>query len=325
MMRSLALSLFVIAFTCSMHADPAQALRSRVFVSKTGADVGACSFSAPCQSLDFALNGVEPGGEITILDSGGYNPITITIGVTITVPPGVEAGFAVPAGGTGITINAGSSDVIVLRGLTLNGNGVAYNGVAFNSGGSLTVINCFVQNFVFDGSNTTTGNGILIQPTSGTVNFTITDSVVTNNGQAGIFYRPQGTPNANGVVDNVTATGNQYGISFNTNSSTTGATLMAVSNSVLSNNKVDGLFSSNGAGQSLTVSIDHVSIVGNGSIGIDAETTSAVILGRSVITGNVIGVKNNTPNTFFTYQDNRIFGDTTTDISSPLNPSVLLQ
>src|ERR1700692_3336646 len=83
------LALLSAALACSVFAAPAQALRARVFVSKAGADVGACSFSAPCQSLDYALSAVEPGGEITILDSAGYNPITITIGVTITVPPGV--------------------------------------------------------------------------------------------------------------------------------------------------------------------------------------------------------------------------------------------
>ena len=109
MLTRITFALLATALTCSVFAAPAQALRARVFVSKAGADVGACSFSAPCQSLGYALSGVEPGGEITILDSGGYNPITITQGVTITVPPGVEAGIAVPAGGTAITINAGQA------------------------------------------------------------------------------------------------------------------------------------------------------------------------------------------------------------------------
>jgi hypothetical protein len=325
MMRPLAIALFAIAFTCSMHADPAQA-RPRVYVSAAGTDSGACSFTAACRTLNYAYGQVQAGGEITMLDSAGYDPITINKALTISSPTGVEPGISVPAGGTAITISAGSTDAIVLRGLTLNGNGVGYNGIAFNSGGSLTVINCFAQNFVYDGTHATTGNGILIQPTSGTIDFTITNTVVTNNSQVGIFYSPLGTPSANGVIDSVTATGNQYGISINTTPSTAGATMIAVSNSTLSNNMVDGLYSINGSGQSLTVSIDHVSSVGNASIGIDAETTSVVVLGRSVITGNRIGVQNNTPNTFFTYQDNRIFGDTSgTDISSALNPSLLLQ
>ena len=130
-------SLLATALACSVFAAPAHALRARVFVSKAGADVGACSFSAPCQSLDYALSGVAPGGEITILDSAGYNPFTITKGVTITVPPGVEAGIAVPSGGTGITITAGPNDTVVLRGLTLEGAATGQTGIAFADGAGL--------------------------------------------------------------------------------------------------------------------------------------------------------------------------------------------
>ena len=115
-----------------LPAAPAHALRARVYVSKTGADAGGCSFTAPCQSLNFALNAVEDSGEITILDSGGYNPITITKGVTITVPPGVEAGIAAPAGGTAITINATQNDAVILRGLTLAGANSANYGSSPN-------------------------------------------------------------------------------------------------------------------------------------------------------------------------------------------------
>src|SRR5580700_7477321 len=59
------LALLATALACSLFAAPAHALRARVFVAKTGADVGSCSFSAPCQSLNFAYNAVLPGGEIT--------------------------------------------------------------------------------------------------------------------------------------------------------------------------------------------------------------------------------------------------------------------
>ena len=324
-MKDYAIALLALALVCSISADPAQAQRARTFVASYGNDANPCTFGSPCKTFQQAVNVVAAGGEVTAIDSAGFGPITISQAVTITSPDGVEAGIIPVAGGNAITINAGANDAIVLRGLTLNGSGTAYNGIAFNSGGSLTVINCLAQNFIYDGSHATTGNGILIQPTSGTVRFNITNSVVTSNAQAGISYRPHNTPNANGVVDNVTAVGNQYGISVNTTPSPGGQTNVAILNSVLSNNGVDGLFASGGSGQTQVVSVDHVSIVGNGSIGIDAETTSYVILGRSVITGNGIGVQNNTPNTFYTYQDNRISGNNTTDISSPLNPSLPLQ
>jgi hypothetical protein len=72
--------------------------------------------------------------------------------VTITSPAGVEAGIVPLAGGDAIDINAGPTDAVILRGLTLNGSDSGSNGVVFNSGGSLTVSDCVVQNFSWMGS-----------------------------------------------------------------------------------------------------------------------------------------------------------------------------
>jgi hypothetical protein len=309
-----------LALAATLPAVPAHALRARVFVSKAGADVGACSFSAPCQSLDYALNGVEPGGEITILDSAGYSPITITKGVTITAPPGVEPGIAAPAGGTAITITAGPQDVVSLRGLTLEGAGVAYNGIVFNSGASLTVTDCVVKDFVYNNSGDT-GNGIRIQPSS-SVNFVITNTTATHNGNVGISYEPtSGSFNANGVIDHVVADSNFHGIDLITTLATGGTTVVTISNTIASNNSCCGIFTSNGPG-ALKVSIDSVSVSGNtGFSGIEADNTAAkVLLGRSVITGNATGVTVANGATVYTYGDNRI-NLNGTDISGTLNTS----
>ena len=58
----------------------------------------------------------------------------------------------VPSGGTGITINAGPTDVINLRGLIIEGAGVGQNGIIFNTGGVLTIENCVVRNLTGNGS-----------------------------------------------------------------------------------------------------------------------------------------------------------------------------
>ena len=144
--------LLTTALAYSVFAAPAHAFRARVYVSKAGADIGACSLSAQCQSLGYALSGVEPGGEITILDSGGYNPITITQGVTITVPPGVEPSIAVPSGGTGITINEAEEPPVVLRGLTLRRWDYGLYGIyAAATGGRVEIVNCTIHNFTQGG------------------------------------------------------------------------------------------------------------------------------------------------------------------------------
>ena len=309
MRTAIPLTVLVTGLACSLFTAPAQA-RARVFVASYGNDSNPCTFGSPCKTFQQAVNVVDPGGEVTAIDSAGFGPISINKAITITSPPGVEAGIVPVAGGNAIDISAGSTDAIVLRGLTLDGSGVAHNGIVFNSGGGLTVNNCVVQNFAWDGSNTLTGNGIMIVPTSGAVNFVITNTFASKNGNVGIYYLPlSSASSANGVIDHVVATANQYGMSINTYNATGGSAVTAVSNSIASNNTVHGIYIQNGAG-TLAVSIDSTNISGNASYGIEAVNTPNVNLGRSTITANSIGIVVDTfSDTFNSYQDNHINGN----------------
>jgi hypothetical protein len=172
------------ALACSLATAPAYA-RARVFVASYGNDANPCTFGSPCKTFQQAVNVVDAGGEVTAIDSAGFGPIGINKSVTITSPDGVEAGIVPISGGNAITISAGPTDAIVLRGLTLNGSGVGSNGVVLNSGGSLTVNDCVIQNFV---GISPAGSGILVQPTSGSLKYAITNTIMTNNGGGGFFY-----------------------------------------------------------------------------------------------------------------------------------------
>jgi hypothetical protein len=308
--------------TCSLFAAPASAQRARTFVASFGLDSNPCTFASPCKTFQQAINAVLASGEVTAIDSAGFGPITITKAVTITSTAGIEAGIVPPAGGNAITINAGPNDAVVLRGLTVNGAGIGQNGIVFNSGGSLTIASCVVQNSVFDGANITTGNGILIQPTSGTVHFVITDTIVTGNGYDGIQYSPpSGSPNVDGTIDNVTATSNgSFGIGINPISATGGTTIVSISNSTVSSNVV-GI---SGENLGVSLSIDTVTVADNSQYGIFETGGAMVLLGRSVITGNGTGIQNTSPNTFHTYDDNRINKNITADVCSTAGCSPLV-
>jgi hypothetical protein len=315
-----------LAVAATLPAVPAQALTSRAWVSGKGTDAPSCGgVGTPCRTPQYAHdNIVAAGGEIDILDPAGYGAITITKAINIVNDGVGTAGMLAPAAGNAITINAGASDAIQLRGLTIEGSGVGYNGIVFNTGGSLTVTDCTVQNFAYSGSGNTTGNGILIEPTIGTFQFVITDTHVSNNAYSGIFYLPpSGDPFANIIIDHVVATANVYGIQFNSVSATKGTTVAAISNSIASDSNQVGIYAINGA--NLSVAIDNTSIVGN-QIGIYTSGTPKILLGRSVITGNITdGVSNNTlPNTFYTYQNNQI-NLNGTDIAGALNTTFGLQ
>jgi len=127
MRTQLPLTLFAAALVYLLDATPAHA-RARVFVASYGNDANPCTFGSPCKTFQHAHDVVDASGEVTAIDSAGFGPINITKAVTITSPPGVEAGIVPnPPTADAIDISAGSSDVIELRGLTANGAGVGNN------------------------------------------------------------------------------------------------------------------------------------------------------------------------------------------------------
>jgi hypothetical protein len=313
--------LSAIAIVASAPAQAQNGSLTRSFVLSAGADTNPCTITQPCASFAHAYTAVGANGIVAALDPGKYGPLAITGPVTIN-----GNGWAAITGtaqGAGITINAGSGDV-TLNGLEIDGAGAAYNGIVFNTGSSLIVTNCTAQKFVYAGTGSTTGNGIFIAPTNaGTISFAITNTIVSDNGTAGIAYQPpSGSTAENGVIDHVAAINNFDGILIATQSSG-GATTIAISNSVAGNNAQDGIYLQNGSAN-LTVLIDNTGVSGS-TTGIDAENTTKVLLGRSAITGNGTGVENNTSqNSFYSYQDNRINGNGT-DITTALNRSFALE
>jgi hypothetical protein len=163
---------------------PAQAQqRARVFVSVNGNDANPCSALSPCKTFQRAHDAVLAGGEISVLDTGGYGTLIISKAISI-VAIGVEASIAIPSGGTGITINASASDAISLRGLIIDGTGVGGTGIALVNAQSLVIENCVVRNM--------TASGIALAPTS-VSNITVSDTVVADNGGHGIYVQPTNT------------------------------------------------------------------------------------------------------------------------------------
>jgi hypothetical protein len=323
--RVLSLALLAITLALTLPAQAQNGTLTRSFVSSGGLDTNSCMITAPCASFAEAYTKVGANGIIAALDPGKYGPITITGPVTIN-----GNGWAAITGtaqGNGITINAVSGNVALI-GLEIDGAAAAYNGIVFNSGSTLTVTNCIVQNFVQDGStHVYTGNGILLQPTTGTLNFAITGTTVSNNAFVGLYYLPpSGSPTAHGAIDRVTATGNSDGITIAPINATGGTTSVTVSNSIASNNNGSGIGAGN-VSAPMKLAIHNVTAGGNGAYGILAIGTPQVLLGRSVIKGNqAAGILNDTnPNTFYTYGNNQINlngANLATDVSgsgSPLN------
>jgi hypothetical protein len=297
---SLALPIITLALTPPAHAQNGTLIRS--FVSSAGLDTNSCMITAPCATFAHAYTAIAANGIIAAIDPGKYGPIIITGPVTIN-----GNGWAAITGtaqGNGITINAGSGNVI-LTGLEIDGAGAAYNGIVFNSGTSLTVSNCIVKDFI--SSNGTSGNGIMIAPTSGTVDFTIVNTVALNNGSAGVHYLPaSGSATAIGAIDHLIAANNTIGIAVDLSAASGGSAAVTISNSVANNNTGDGIVTASAAG-TVTVTADRDEISNNGTgVGVGANTS--LLLSRSVIAKNsTYGVSNF--GTAETLNDNRIYAN----------------
>lgn len=149
----------------------------RTFVASYGltANVAfSCSVAKPCRAFSEAIGVTSAHGEVIVLDSAGYGPVTITKSVAIIAPDGVYAGVTVSSG-DGIVINAGASDVVKLRGLTINGQG-GVNGIVAHSVGLLDVADVRVTGFSNRGLNFAAANGRL----------SVTGSEFADNTNAGL-------------------------------------------------------------------------------------------------------------------------------------------
>src|SRR5882672_8370327 len=114
MIKVLPIAIFTLAFF-----SIAQAQANRTWVSGVGDDVNPCSRTAPCKTFAGAISKTAAGGEISVLDPGGYGAVTITKSITIS-GDGTLAGI-LNAGQIGVIVNAGANDVVTLRNLSIHG------------------------------------------------------------------------------------------------------------------------------------------------------------------------------------------------------------
>src|SRR5437588_10916472 len=170
-LRFLGTAVLVIGFSTAAHAQA-----TRTWVSGVGDDANACSRTRPCKTFAGAISKTASGGEINVLDPGGFGAVTITKPITIS-SEGTEAGVLV-SGTNGIIVNVpNATDVVVLRGLDIEGLGTGLNGITVITGGTVNVENCTINHF--------TQNGINFAPTVANSQLRVVNTIVRSNNGAG--------------------------------------------------------------------------------------------------------------------------------------------
>jgi len=287
-----------IAFAAPAHAQP-----TRTWISGMGVDSGTCPRQSPCHTLTYAHGQVAAGGEITVLDPGGYGTVVITKAVSIVSDSGSGEAGVTMFSGDGITVNAGAADVVILRGLVVDGLNSAANGIRFVSGGALHIQNSLIKNV-----RGTSGVGINFAP-AGASDLYVTDTTVINNtgfNGTGILVRPSGSGLIRATFNRVTIEQNAAGITID-GASGTGTIRATVRDSVISTNAGTGLWANSPAGAATGVYFINSSSVENGTAGIYANGANAAItlMGASVM-GNNIGISAPGGGNIYSYKNNAI-------------------
>ena len=192
-----------LAAVITVAATPAMAQATRTWISGVGDDANPCSRTAPCKTFAGAISKTAATGEINVLDPGGFGAVTITKSITLRADH-VEGGVLVAAT-NGITINAASTDKIVIEGLDIEGLssvGGSLNGINILSARDVLVRNTVIRGF----TGASAGNGIRVNGTSPT-SLTIENSSIFNNTVGILVDSPGGFGTARVYNSSIVASG----------------------------------------------------------------------------------------------------------------------
>ncbi|HEX2257349.1 MAG TPA: hypothetical protein VHG92_11730 [Afifellaceae bacterium] len=242
----------------------------------------------------------------------------MTITKSITIYCDGVIGGVLATGTNGIVVNAGATDVVVLRGLDIEGAGTGLNGIRFLAGAALHVQESLIRNFQATAPN---GNGIMFVPSTANAELYVTDTIISQNGtaiastgvnQGAIQVEPTGSGSAKVVLSRVRIA-NNHSNGFRANSTGGSTTIIAtITDSTIVGNGVHGVLTSapvaNGPVQLM---IDGSTLSNNSSAGIRTNGSSATIrISNTNISGNAMGSQATNGAIFQSYGTNRIDGNT---------------
>lgn len=292
----LAVVTFIVAVSSSASAQA-----SRTWVSGVGDDANPCSRTAPCKTWAGAISKTAACGEIDALDPGGYGAVTITKSITLD-GTGTFASILASLV-NGIVINAAATDVITIRGISINGFCNGINGINILQAKTVNVEDCVIFRF-------NTGNGITVNETNDLA-LNVRNTVIRDNTLDAINTFTSGGANKVTVtLDHVRLSGSANGLHARSGSRVT------AHESVFANNGTNGIFVDAAGSNFSSARVWNCDISHNGT-GIRAGNAgnlggSGVEIGQNQINFNVgNGVLINTGGAVETFTNNSIRGNGT--------------
>jgi|tagenome__1003787_1003787.scaffolds.fasta_scaffold20317272_1 hypothetical protein len=291
----------VVASALFAVSAPAHAQATRTWVAGLGNDADPCSRSAPCKTFAGAISKTAINGIINCIDSGAYGGVTIVQSITIDCHDVFASVLNAKEGVNGIVINIPTGDpndtwrTVRLRNIDISGSGLGNIGIHILSAASVVLDDIKVTG--------NAKNGIVDARTEGASLLMMKNTMVANNGGAGISI---GAQNSNVVLEEVQSLKNAYGIAIaKTNTA-------AISRSVFSNNSTAGVEADSGGQFMLDNSVVSYNTTGiatnGGSLGM---ANTDVLYNGTAVSGGVTS-----------YGNNRLFANTAPGVApTPAGPS----
>jgi hypothetical protein len=284
-MKAIRLTMASLIFVV-VSAYTALAQNNRSFVSGLGSDFNPCTRTAPCRTFGTAISQTNARGEVVALDSAGYGTFTVTTSLTVEAPPGVYAGVTATGASVAININAGPSDTVILRGLTVNSENIIGNGIQSPNGTGTAL---FVENCIVTGFNDCCNSGLFFV---GPGTLEVKDSIFRGN-HTGINVLTLSGTTALATIDHVHIEGT--GSAMNVGLEVGDGVTATVRSSLASLNGTGFLAASSSSAVG-ELNIENC-VVSNNMIGVAAQSTSTGVakarVSNSAVTNNtVFGLRN---------------------------------
>jgi prophage maintenance system killer protein len=259
---------------------------TRTWVSGVGDDANPCSRTAPCKTFAGAISKTATGGEISVLDPGGFGAVTITKSITIN-GTGTLAGI-LAALVNGVIVNGASDSTVILREISINGATNGLNGIRLLAGKTLMVDHCWIYGF--------TQNGIDVA-VSGVSALKVINTVFENIGQDGMHLNST-AGQVNAMINNteiMNCTGDGIEAAANVRAGVSNSRIFLNGNGIRTT-----------GGNSL-FNLDDLFINQNG-IALQASNTSAIRISDSIIAQNSTGISLN-GGSIESFQGNSLIGN----------------
>jgi hypothetical protein len=290
---------------------PALAQLPHTWIASNGNDGANCDRPTPCATFSGAYGKTFVGGEITCADSGNYGGATV-INHSITINCENAIGSKSQLGGVGpstFTINAAAADVIILRGLDIDGLGLGgADSVRFTGAGTLHIQKLKINNVPTNSG--VGGNGIQFIPV-GPANLFVTDSHITDMGSsgtaAGINIKPASGVTANVTIERTVVNHNWFGIFAD---GTGGGTIRGVMTDCIVSGNINNGISINTSGANVGLMVENTKVSSN-NYGLAVAGTGGLFLVRhSTITANNNGLAAFANGQAVSYRDNALNNNT---------------